>query len=160
MRNFLFQDGHHWHDRQFRDKYEYLINIARGILCQNLLLCIHLDVIDKILNHGFNITFNYEAISKIISCSCIFTMVHRQRFTGMAAATVWTGTLGDNTYSSRGENNANKTAISRMVINEYNTRQWYHVSCRNGHSVRLQNLYCVSNTRLVKYWTLTWINMP
>ena len=46
--------------------------------------------------------------------------------------------------------NANKTAISWMVINKYNTRQWYHVSCRNGHtgSVRLQNLYCVSNTRL------------
>ena len=73
-------------------------------LCQNLLLCIHLDIIDEILKHGFNIAFNYEAISKIISCSCRFTMVHRQRFTGMAATSVWTGTLGDNIQSSRGEN--------------------------------------------------------
>ena len=30
----------------------------------------------------------------------------------------------------------------------YDSRQRYHGSCRNGHSVRLQNLYCLSTTRL------------
>ena len=43
--------------------------------------------------------------------------------------------------------NTNKTPVSRIAINRYSTRQRYHGSSRNGHSVRLQNLYCVSNTR-------------
>ena len=79
-----------------KTKYDHLINIARGILCQNLLLRIQLDVMAKILSHGFNITFSNEAILKMISCSCRFTMVHWQQFTGMAAASLWTGTLGNN----------------------------------------------------------------
>ena len=47
--------------------------------------------------------------------------------------------------------NANKTAVSRMVINRYITRHRYHRSCRNGHSVQLQNLYSLRNTRLCLY---------
>ena len=38
--------------------------------------------------------------------------------------------------------------IMQMVINRYSTRHRYHGSCKNGHSVRLKNRYCVSNTRL------------
>ena len=44
---------------------DYLISIATEIL-QNLLLCIYPDTIDHILKHGFDITFPFEAISKII----------------------------------------------------------------------------------------------
>ena len=94
-----------------KTKYEYLINIVRGILCQNSLLFIHLDIIYQIIKHGFNITFHYEAILKIIACSYRFTTVHRQRFTGMAAVSVWTGTLGDNIQSSGGENLLNVTFL-------------------------------------------------
>ena len=35
-----------------------------------------------------------------------------------------------------------------LVINRYSKRQWYYQSCRNGHNVWLQNIYCVRNTRL------------
>ena len=94
-----------------KTKYEYLINIVRGILCQNSLLFIQLDIIYQIIKHGFNITFHYEAILKIIACSYRFTTVHRQRFTGMAAVSVWTGTLGDNIQSSEGENLLNVTFL-------------------------------------------------
>ena len=44
--------------------------------------------------------------------------------------------------------NANKTAAAQMVINRYSTKQCYRVSCRNGHSTRLQSLYCVNTARL------------
>ena len=47
--------------------------------------------------------------------------------------------------------NANKTVISRMVISSYITGHLHHRSNRNGHNVRLQNLYSVSNTRLCLY---------
>ena len=55
--------------------------------------------------------------------------------------------------------NANKTPVSRMVIKRYSTRSWYHVSCRNGHSARLQNL-CVSSTRLWIINTVMQIRLP
>ena len=32
-----------------KTKYKYLINIVKGILCQNLLLYIHPDIIDKMV---------------------------------------------------------------------------------------------------------------